>query len=159
MITEGFDTPSGIADALKQLRKMASLTQAAKEGEHFQPYPGVGPGVFHLNRPHPSDSAWTLRVESHRPEGACRSKYSHGAGGSERRPPGRSAKRLRKARAGAKGSFGGLAVVHRIRVMSWTFWVVVSLRRHPGKVRALVLPRCCCSSNSPKSRFLKVAMT
>ena len=35
-----------------------------------------------------------------------------------------------------------LAAVHKILVMSCTFWVVVSLRRHPGKVRALVLPRC-----------------
>ncbi len=33
----------------------------------------------------------------------------------------------------------GLWAVHRIRVMSWSFWVFVSLRRHPGKVRALVL--------------------
>jgi len=52
-----------------------------------------------------------------------------------------------------------LSGVHRVRVMSWILWALVNSRRHPGKVRFLVLPRCCCSSNRPKRRFRNVAMT
>ena len=52
-----------------------------------------------------------------------------------------------------------LSCVHGFRLRSWTFCAWVSFRRHPGKVRAWVRPRCFCNSKSPNSRFLKVVMT
>ena len=70
----------------------------------------------------------------------------------------RSYRVLPQGQAGLERAWA-LAAIHRVRVISWIFWVVLSLRRHPGKVRALVLPRCCCSSKSPSSRLRKVART
>lgn len=37
----------------------------------------------------------------------------------------------------AGDGLSGLAAVHKVRMISWTFWVLLSWRRQPGKVSAV----------------------